>query len=159
MQASFDASEVTRLLAGYVVIGRDMSAGMHIVAELLVERVHVQYDTSGGGAWPPMAASTAAGRRSGAGAGRDRHGKFLKKGATVTHQLLRDTGAMERSTEGAWERFEASASTNDPKIGFHASKAPRTKIPYRNPFDLPQSDIDDAAEALLDWVLSKMARV
>lgn len=130
-ETGFDGEEVERLLQQ--LAGIDFAPIMHVVAEGLVLGVDDMYETAGHGLWAPLAPSTLKRRRGDGG------------------QILKDTGVMAASTFADWGDDFAEAATGDAKIVFHASRGARAKIPYRNPFDLPDADVDAAAEQILDF--------
>lgn len=112
----------------------DLSGAMAEVSELLVSAVSDKFDQEGPG-WPALAPSTLAKRR----------------GAEA--QILSDTGRLAGSIEADHGPDWADASTDVGYAVFHVSDAPRSKIPLRDFFDLPESVYEDAAEVVLDHIV------
>lgn len=96
---------------------------MPIIGEALVTQVLEVFETEGYGEWEPYADSTL-----------DR--KLFGPRRTPNPKLLQDTGNLVGSITPVWDEAsgEVSAYTNVPYAIFHTSRAPRTKIPLRDPF-------------------------
>jgi phage gpG-like protein len=132
---SVDVRELRAVLDELAKNAENLPELMPAVAETLVGAVHEQFDTEGQGKWPPLAASTLAGRR----------------GGGVGAKILQDTGLFAGSVTPFYGPDFAEAFTNVPYAIFHTSDAPRTKIPYRNPFDIDE-------EAVLEEVVGMIQR-
>lgn len=127
--------DVGKVLVALIKMSRvDLSPTMAIVAEMLVADVAEQFQTAGGGKWPDLADSTKAKRR----------GK--------SYRILQDTGRFAASVQAFSGRTYAEASTDVSYAVFHCSLAPRSVIPYRNPFDLPE----EASARAMDTITSAL---
>jgi phage gpG-like protein len=116
------------------------------VAEMLVGAVLDEWQSEGHGKWPPFWWQ------------RDGLPKPGGRRWQGDPKLLQDTGVAIGSAHGetglGWVGPYAEAGTNIPYMVYHASDAPRTKIPYRNPFDIDEEPItDDVAELLLSEIV------
>jgi phage gpG-like protein len=132
-----DTSKIQEVVKEFERKGGTISSCMPVVAQMLVGAVHGVFEAQGPG-WPPFAASTLKGRR----------GKGNPK-------LLQDTGVLVGSIRGESGADYAEAGTNVPYVVFHASDAPRRKIPLRNPFDIDQEKVlDDVVSLLLAEIVS-----
>lgn len=116
--------------------GVDPSPIMAAIAEDLVAAVSDQYESGGGGAWPPHAPSTLRKRRGGG------------QGA----RLLMDTGVLAASTAADSGRDFAEAFTGVDYLKFHLEGGPI--IPKRNPFEVPDEVFDEAIHSILDYVVA-----
>ena len=67
---------------------------------------------------------------------------------------LKFNGQFAGSIRGDSGPDFAEASTDTPYAVFHVSDAPRSKIPLRNPFDLPDATLDEA----LDMIVAELTR-
>ena len=65
---------------------------------------------------------------------------------------MKDTGRSAASVQAASGPDWAQAATDVSYMAFHASDAPRTVIPLRNPFDVEEQAWPDLAEALGTWL-------
>lgn len=120
-QVGFDTSDLEQVLEAFVSTTRDLSPVMQEIAADMVAQVTIMFDTGGAGRFPPLAPSTLAWKA--------RHGYS-------STPLIR-TGAWRNGLEPYADAHSASVSTRVPYGVFHTAEGPRTKIPYRNPFDLP----------------------
>ena len=136
---TFDATEVVDALRGYRERGGDLSPVMQAISELLAGAVSDNYDTSGQGQWKPLAESTLAKRRGG--------GRGAKP--------LVDTGILSGSTEAHSGAAFAEATTGQDYIKYHLDGGPI--IPRRNPFDVPDDVIEEAAAMVVDHILGDAA--
>lgn len=116
--------------------GRDTEPVMGVIAEMFVGRVNEEFETAGHGKWAGLAASTLKRRRKG-GAGA---------------QPLKDTGRAAASVRQEHSATSAEAATDVSYMVYHCSDAPRSVIPLRNPFDLPEDAFDEATETLLEFI-------
>lgn len=117
--------------------GEKTAPVMATIAEMLVGRVQEEFETAGHGRWPKLAESTLRKRRMrGAGA-----------------QILKDTGRAAASIRADHTETSAEAATDVSYMVFHCSDAPRTIIPLRNPFDIPDDAFDEATDTLLAFVI------
>lgn len=110
---------------------------MAVISEMLVARVSDEYETAGHGKWKKLAASTIARRR--------------KKGLGA--QILKNTGIAAGSTRQEHTDTSAEAATEVEYLIYHVSDAPRSIIPLRNPFDIPDEVFDEATDLLLAFVV------
>lgn len=117
--------------------GENTSPVMHTIAEMFVARVDEEYETAGHGKWQRLAESTLKKRRKGG----------------VGAQPLKDTGRAAASTRAEWSDTTAEASTDVGYLAYHCSDAPRSVIPLRNPFDIPEDAFDEATDLLLAFVV------
>lgn len=117
--------------------GTSAAPAMAEIAEMFVGRVSEEFDTAGHGRWPKLAASTLRKRRMG-GAGA---------------QPLKDTGRAAASIRAEHTETSAEAATDVEYMVYHCSDAPRTIIPLRNPFDIPDDAFDEATDILLSFVV------
>jgi phage gpG-like protein len=131
----FDTTELTKIFDQLEEraekIGPEVMPAM---AEVLVSAVQDEFESQGDGKWPPLAESTLAKRR--------RDGRGAK--------ILEDTGIFAGSITPLTGPEFAEAYTNVPYAVYHTSDAPRTKIPYRNPFQIDEeAALDQMAEMVL----------
>jgi phage gpG-like protein len=135
-EVQVDSSELVAAVAELRARGASPAPAMRVVAEMLVGRVNEEYETAGHGLWPGLAPST------------------LKKRRGNVAQILVNSGRAAASTFSDSGEDFAEAATDVDYMKFHASTQPRTKIPYRNPFDLVDMDDvnDEATEIILAHV-------
>ena len=119
--------------------GRSFSQFTPTIAEMLVAETLDVLGAEGPG-WPPLAASTLAKRR--------REGRGAK--------MLQDTGVFAASVHGEDDAQSAMAATNVPHIVYSVSDAPRTVIPYRNPFDFGDQRLNRVLDEVTDLLLGGM---
>jgi phage gpG-like protein len=108
---------------------------LELAGTMLREAVEKQFDTEGGyasGGWPELAASTVAHK-----AREDLHSEILRATDALKDALTRkfDSRHVER-VSAASLTFGATV----PYGVFHQSTRPRTKIPYRPPIALTETD-------------------
>ena len=103
-----------------------MSPTMAIVAESLVAAVSDEFESAGRGRWEPLAEST------------------LKRRRGSEAQILKDTGRFAGSIQADSGADFAEAATDVSYAVFHVSDEPRTVIPLRNPFDIPDEVLEEA---------------
>ena len=130
-------AELALLTRSFERRGKNLGAITPVIAEMLVTAVHDVFEAEGPG-WPPMAESTKAKRRGRSG-----------------HKLLQDSGNLITSVHGEHGPDWAMAATNVPYVRYHVSDAPRTVIPYRNPFDVPTSVADDVVDLMLSHLVAE----
>lgn len=119
--------------------GRDFRSANRQIANVLVTAVEDEFETEGRGRWPPLAASTLAGRRkSGGGA-----------------KMLQDTGRLAGSVRPRSDSNSAEAFTDVEYAVFHTSDEPRTLIPKR---DFTDIDVDDVFAEIENIILSELTR-
>ena len=123
--AKVEVHELEHWLDEYGGRARDPGPVLAVIAEDLVAAVSDNYDSSGGGAWPPL---------------KVRSGKPLL-----------DTGRAAGSTSASSGSDFAEASSNVDYLKFHLDGG--RVIPKRNPFELEDDVWIDANDALLDYVL------
>lgn len=131
-----DMPELSSALASLKTRGLHPAQAMHIVAESFVSRVNEEYETAGRGRWPDLADATKARRRG------------------SVFQILVDSGRTAASTAPDYGDDFAEAASDVETLVFHVSDKPRTKIPLRNPFDIPEEAFEEAAETILEFVAS-----
>lgn len=125
-----DTREIEKALSRFRARGGDLSSTMAVIAEDLVAAVSDEFESAGRGNWPALAESTLKGRR-GSGA-----------------QILVDTGRLAGSIQPDSGPDWAEAATDVSYAVYHVSDAPRTKIPLRNFFDLPEEVFDRASDTI-----------
>lgn len=135
-----DTAELQKLLARFRDRGGDLTPTMQIVAETLVGAVNDEFESAGRGRWAPLAESTLRKRRmSGSGA-----------------QILKDTGRFAGSIRGDSGSDWAEASTDVAYAVYHVSEEPRSVIPLRNPFDVPDAILDEVTQIIVDDVTAEL---
>lgn len=117
--------------------GTSAAPVMSVIAEMFVARVSEEFDTAGHGRWKKLAASTLKKRRKGG----------------VGAQPLKNTGIAAGSIRPEHTAQSAEAGTDVGYMVYHVSDAPRTIIPLRNPFDIPEDAFDEATDLLLAFVV------
>ena len=132
-------ADLAGVFASFVSRGKNIHRLTPIFAEMLVTAVHDRIEAEGPG-WQPLAASTLRKRR--------KHGHGAK--------MLQDTGNFVGSIHGEHGPDFAEAATNVPYIIYSISKAPRTIIPYRNPFELEPAEANRIADEVVDMLLSEL---
>lgn len=130
-----DMSDMQRLLRQLEGRGKHLAPVLPAIADILVTAVEDQFDSEGQGRWPPLAASTVAGRRMG-GAG---------------HKILQDTGVLAGSVRPDHGSDWAAAATDVSYAIFHVSSAPRKKIPKR---DFLAVDTEDTLREVEDVLVA-----
>lgn len=131
-----EPSDLTAQLDALEKRGTSAAPVMAVIAEMLVSRVSDEFETAGHGKWKKLSASTLAKRRK------------QGKGA----QILKDTGVAAASVRQEATATSAEASTDVAYMVYHCSDAPRSIIPLRNPFDIPDEAFDEATDLLLAFV-------
>lgn len=134
-EATLDATALGKILKKLGAKPADLTPTMAVVAEQLVAAVNDEFETGGHGKWPPHAKSTIRRRRVGSG-----------QGAPL---LLKDTGALAGSIHEEHGADFALATTDKFYAVFHVSDAPRSIIPLRNFFDVPDDVFQEAAITIL----------
>jgi phage gpG-like protein len=119
----------------------DLTPAMRIVSEMLVAAVNDEFETGGQGKWArvrpdrlPLAEST------------------LRQRRGSTAQILVDTGRMAGGIHGEAGADYAEVASDTEYAVFHVSSAPRSRIPLRNFFDLPEQVYEDAVDAVIEYV-------
>ena len=131
VDVAVDTSDLEKQLAAYRKRAGNLSGTMAIVAEHLVAAVNDEFESAGNGRWAPLAPRT------------------LKKRRGTSAQILKDTGRLAASIRADSGPDWAEASTDVSYAVFHMSDAPRSLIPLRNPFDLPDEVFDGATDILI----------
>lgn len=126
VEVGVNSEELTKLLAQLGARAGNLSAGMAIAGEELVAGVNDQFETSGDGTWPPLAGQDTDPPTS-TWAARLRAGK--------TDGPLKFNGGFAGSVHREYDGTSAGAYASVEYAVYHCSDAPRTIIPYRNPFD------------------------
>ncbi len=134
-----DTKELEKAVASYGRRSADLSSTMAQVAEHLVSAVNDRWNSAGDGEWEPLAESTLKARRG------------------TTAQILIDTGRAVASVKADHGPDYAEASTDVGYMRFHASEEPRTVIPYRNPFDLKDEALEEAAAMIAEAIAQARA--
>ena len=150
--AEVDTKELDRELKKIGQRVTDYSPITPVLAEILVAWVNDSWESAGFGTWAPLHPSTIRRRRQkglGAQILKDT-GRRRQKGLGA--QILKDTGRSAASVQAASGPDWAQAATDVSYMAFHASDAPRTVIPLRNPFDVEEQAWPDLAEALGTWL-------
>ncbi len=131
VDVTLDTRELEKRLADLRKRAGNLTDVMAVVAEHLVSAVSDEFDSAGHGTWAPLAEST------------------LKKRRGSSAQILKDTGRFAASIRADAGADFAEASTDVSYAVFHVSEAARSKIPLRNPFDLPDEVLDEATDILV----------
>jgi phage gpG-like protein len=130
-------AELGTLLQTFERRGRNLGQITPVIAEMLVTAVHDVFEAEGPG-WPRHAAST-----------------LRKRRGRTGHKLLQDTGHLITSVHGEQGPDFARATTNVPYAVYHTSSAPRTILPDRNPFLIPDSVADDVVDLMLSHLVAE----
>jgi phage gpG-like protein len=133
---TLDATDLVKQIRAFEKRGGDLSPTMAIIAEDLVSAVSDEFDTEGHGKWPALAESTLASRR--------RRGKGAK--------ILQDTGRWAGSHQPQHGTDWAEAASDVEYAIYHVSDAPRSVIPYRSPYDLPEDVFERAEQTILEAI-------
>lgn len=138
MQASIlvDGSDVARFIATVGRRAANPRPAMRIVSGMLLAEVDENIATSGHGTFPPLAPSTIRQKQ--------RRGQSLKP--------LFATGRMAASNEAEYGNDYAAVTNDVPYTIFHVSKEPRTRIPLRDFFDIPDNAFDACAQVVVDFI-------
>lgn len=140
VQVEANSEQLQKLLATWRKQTRDLTPTMQIAAEVLVSAVSDEFSTSGHGKWPGLAPSTIAKRRGSAA------------------QILQDTGRFAGSIQGDAGPDWAEASTDVSYAVYHVSDGPRTIIPLRNPFDVPDDRIDECNQIIMQGIVDQLGK-
>jgi phage gpG-like protein len=132
-EVTLDTRELREVLSGFPDRAQDLSEPMAIIAESMVTAVHDKFDAGGPG-WPDLSEWT----------------KKHRRGSE--YQILVDTGILSGSIAQTSGKDFAEASTSVEYAVYHVSAEPRTKIPLRDFFDLPEEVYDDAVDVIVDYV-------
>ena len=130
---TLDDRELIAALSGFVDRAEDLSEPMAVIAESMVAAVQDKFEQGGPG-WPDLAEST----------------KQQRRGSE--YQILVDTGVLSGSIAGESGKDYAEAATSVEYAVYHVSSEPRSKIPLRDFFDLPEHVYDDAVDTIVDFV-------
>ena len=133
----FTSAELEAALKPFLERGGNLLPAMDIVAASLVTAVGDMFETSGHGTWKALAPSTLARRR----------------GDGSSNKPLYDTTILATSVHGESGSDYAEASTGEDYIKYHLDGGPI--IPRRNPFDVPDSVMDEAAETIVNYILGQ----
>jgi phage gpG-like protein len=139
-----DFFELERVVGVYAERGQRVPVDLaHAVAEGLVTQVQEVFDTEGFGKWPRFwwereGLPKPAGRR--------------WKGNA---RLLQDTGRLAASITPATEDDTAIAFTEVDYAVYHVSRAPRTKIPLRDFFDIDIAAFKEDVGDMIDLWMSR----
>lgn len=134
-----DASPILHQLTLLRQRGSNLRETMSVIAEDLVAAVSDEFESEGRGKWAPLAESTLAKRR--------KRGRGAK--------ILQDTGRWAGSHHPVYGDDFAEAATDVSYAVFHVSDAPRTLIPLRNPYDLPEEVYRRAEQTILAAVVGR----
>lgn len=167
---TLDVTPLGKILKKMGAEAADLSPVMAVVAEQLVAAVNDEFETAGHGKWPPLKESTLRKRRgsfdASVGTDRERDAKaafYEARGEGASDEeagaragnaaqkgmILRDTGALAGSIRGESGPDFALATTDKFYAVFHVSDAPRTIIPLRDFFDVPDDVFEEAAITIL----------
>lgn len=135
-----NSEQLQKALAHWRKQTRDLTPTMQIASEVLVSAVSDEFDTAGRGTWPPLDPKTIAKRRGSAA------------------QILVDTGRFAGSIRGDAGPDWAEAATDVSYSVYHVSDAPRTVIPLRNPFDIPDDRLDEAQEIIMQGIVDQLSK-
>lgn len=135
-ETAVDSSEFQALLMRARRHGAKLQPIMDVVAEGLVADVSDQFESEGMGKWAPLAAATLAARR--------KRGRGAK--------ILQDTGRFAGSIRAHAGPNFAEATTDVAYAVYHVSDAPRSRIPLRNPFDLPDEAFDRHVDTIRQYL-------
>ena len=138
---TIDASDIVDQIDEFRERGGNLAPIMAVIAEDLVSGVSDQYETEGGGRWPPHKVWSRGWKTGRGGRG----------GARQTHKLMQDTGVLAGSTEPNYGADFAEATTGVEYIVYHLDGGPI--IPKRNPFEIEDEVFDEAVETLLEYVV------
>lgn len=140
LRTTIDFKELTAATQAYAKRGGNLQGVSEVIALDLVTEVEKRFETESGheqGPWQKHAASTKLRMR-----GRRRRSNF---------KLLQDRGILVTSIQPFHDGIVAEAYTNVPYAKYHISKAPRSKIPLRDFFDIDWELImENTADLLLD---------
>jgi phage gpG-like protein len=128
---SIDTSELVGAIEAFEKRGKRLDDTMSVAAEVLVSAVNDKFQAGGPG-WAPLAEST-----------------LLQRRGTVA-QILVDTGRLVGSIHGMHGDDFAEAATDVSYAVYHVSSAPRSNLPLRDFFDLPEQVFDDILELVLE---------
>jgi len=130
----FDVEELVAGFDGLIDPDRlDLGPALDVIGEMLVQRVHEEFETQGQGEWPELSESTL--RRRGADA-----------------EMLRDTDRWYSSNQPETDDDSVTVGTDVEYAVYHVSDQPRSVIPLRNPYVLRDDAIDEIAEVVADWL-------
>lgn len=132
-EVTLDTRELAAALSQFVDRAQDLSEPMATIAEMMVTAVQDKFDTGGPG-WQDLADST----------------KQQRRGSE--YQILVDTGILSGSIAGDSGKDFAEVGTSVEYAVYHVSAEPRSKIPLRDFFDLPQDVYDDAVDIIIDYL-------
>jgi phage gpG-like protein len=132
-EVTLDTRELREVLSQFADRATDLSEPMAIIAESMVTAVHDKFEQSGPG-WADLAEST----------------KRQRRGSE--YQILVDTGVLQGSIAQSSGKDFAEASTSVEYAVYHVSAEPRTKIPLRDFFDLPETVYDDAVDVIIEYI-------
>jgi phage gpG-like protein len=134
--AELDARQLTELLGRMRRRALALEPYMAVAAEVLVAGVQDEFDTEGRGQWPGLAASTLEQRRG------------------TTAMILQDTGRFAGSIQASHGADWAEAATDVSYSVFHVKGT--TRMPRRDPFDLPESVFDTALETIVRGMVAAL---
>lgn len=128
-----DASELQRELGRIGKRSEDFSPLTPVIADMLVAYVNDEFESAGRGRWAQLEPST------------------LKKRRGSTAQILKDSGRFAASIRPEHGPDFAAAVTDVSYAVYHASDAPRSVIPLRNPFDVGDVAEPEALDMVARW--------
>lgn len=134
-----DGSDLARFISQFGGRAKHMHPAMRDVGETLLGYVDEELETSGHGRFPPLAPST------------------LRRKARMgwSSKPLFATGAMAAANFVESGDDYAEVKNSKPYSIFHVSKAPRTKIPLRDFFDIQEEAFDESAQIILNHLAGK----
>jgi phage gpG-like protein len=131
-----DLGELTGNITAMAARAADMSDTMAVIADTLASAVSDKFDQQGPG-WQGLAESTLRSRRGGSA------------------QILSDSGRLAGSIQPDSDADSAEAATDVEYAVYHVSAAPRSKIPLRDFFDLPDSVYEEAEQTIIEAIIGE----
>jgi len=134
-----DGSDVAQFISQFGGRANNMRPAMADVGETLLGYVKEELETSGHGRFPPLAPSTLR--------------QKARKGYPA--KPLFATGAMAASNVAEVGNDFADVFNTKTYSVFHTSHAPRTRLPLRDFYDVPEKAFDDSAQIILNYLAGK----
>lgn len=128
-----DTAQLQRAIAKFPARAKDCSRQLDVIGEDIIAAIQDRF-TSGG--FQALAASTLKFKA--------RHGKSA--------QPLIFNGTWRREHHKRVEPRAVDVLTTVPYAVYHVSDGPRSKIPLRNPYDLPAEVYSEAARRLANFI-------
>ena len=131
MEIVIEADELEEILGRAAPADLNLEPAMAAIAEMLVLRVHEEYETEGHGEWQELSESTLA-----------------RRGADA--EMLRDTDRWYASNAPTHGDDWAEVGSDVDYAIYHVSSAPRHLIPMRNPYVFREDTLDEIAELIAE---------